>query len=235
MLKQLYNHLLHPVLDVLFPKYCVACDSHLAASENIICFSCKHNLPYTKMEQLESNEMDIRMITKLPLEKAAALLFFVEKGLVREMLHRLKYQNRPEVGILMGELLAKQFQKADWFKNIDAIVPIPLHPKRQVKRGYNQSEIIAQGIANITDLPILNKAVKRTKNTSSQTDKSRSQRLDNVKDAFMVHQAKSLNNKHILLLDDVFTTGATLSTCGKTMLEQSSCTLSLATLAIAHY
>ncbi len=225
---------LQPLGDLLFPKYCAACDQHITAQESILCLECKHSLPFTNMEQLVENEAQIKFLTKLPLQKAAAMLYFVEEGLVREMMHRLKYQNRPEVGHFLGVLMAQKFEKADWFKDIDVLVPIPLFHKKQNKRGYNQAEMIADGIAEITGKPIWNDVVARIRDTESQTKKNKKERQENVKNAFTLQKPQQLLNKHILLVDDVLTTGATLASCGNAILKSCDCKLSLATVAIAH-
>lgn len=235
MFLKIINTLWQPLGDLLFPKFCAACDQTIIANEFVLCFECRHNLPFTKMEQLNDNEAQIKFLTKLPLAKAASMLYFVEEGLVREMMHRLKYQNRPEIGNLLGLLLARQFNKVKWFNDIDALIPVPLFHKKQNLRGYNQAETISEGIAEFTGLPVWNDVVFRIKNTASQTQKNRKERQENVHDAFILKKPNKLRNKHILLIDDVLTTGATMASCGQAILSATPCTLSLATAAIAHH
>ncbi len=235
MLQFLKTQVYYPVLDLLFPKYCIACETLISAETGFLCLSCKHTLPYTDMEKMEENAAQIRMLTRLPVQYAASLLYFIDAGMVRAMLHKLKYHNRPEIGIYLGELLAQKFSAQSWFRSIDAIVPVPLHTAKKAKRGYNQSECIAEGIANYSHKPVLSNVIKRTRNTSSQTDKSRKERMDNVADAFALRRAKQVEGKHILLVDDVLTTGATLASCGRSIVTGADCTLSIATVAIAYH
>ncbi|MBL7706518.1 MAG: ComF family protein [Taibaiella sp.] len=235
MLQFLKTQVYYPVLDLLFPKYCIACETLISAEAGFLCLSCKHTLPYTDMEKMEENVAQIRMLTKLPVQFAASLLYFIDAGMVRAMLHKLKYHNRPEIGVYLGELLGQKFSAQAWFRSVDAIVPVPLHAAKKAKRGYNQSECIAEGIANYSHKPILANVIKRTRNTSSQTDKSRKERMDNVADAFALRRAKQIEGKHILLVDDVLTTGATLASCGSSILKEANCTLSIATVAIAYH
>lgn len=228
------TQVLHPVLDLIFPKYCIACDQLISAESGFLCLSCTYTLPYTDMEKTEENAAQMRMLTKLPARYAASLLYFVEEGKVREMLHRLKYQNRPEIGVYLGKLIAQKFAQQAWFHTIDAIIPVPLHAAKQARRGYNQSECIAEGIAEYIRKPVLSKAVRRVKNTESQTEKNRKERIDNVADAFEVRKPGQIKDKHILLVDDVLTTGATLASCGRSILSGTSCSLSVVTVAIAY-
>lgn len=225
----------YPVLDLLFPKYCIACEQLISTEAGLLCLICKHSLPYTDMEKMSENAAQVRMLTRLPAKFSASLLYFIDSGQVRAMLHKLKYQNRPDVGVYLGMLLAQKFAAQDWFRSIDAIVPIPLHPAKKAKRGYNQSECIAEGIAHYSGKPVLRKAVIRTRNTSSQTDKNRKERADNVANAFLLRRRKQIEGKHILLVDDVLTTGATLASCGRSILDMADCTLSIATIAIAYH
>lgn len=224
--------LLAPILDTLFPKYCVACESNISSQQNFLCFTCLHQLPYTEMERGESAEAHIRLLTKLPLVKAAALCYFVEEGILRNVMHALKYQNQPDLGIFLGEMLAERFALYNWFDGIDAIMPVPLHWSKQQLRGYNQSEMIAQGISAVTNIPVCNDILIRNRKTASQTTMSRVERESNVKDAFELRDPGELEGQHILLVDDVLTTGATIAACGKA-LRGAKCNISVATLAIA--
>lgn len=235
MLQFIKTQVYYPVLDLLFPKYCISCNTLVSAEAGFLCLSCKHTLPYTDMEKMEESAAQIRMLTRLPVKYAASLFYFIDAGMVREMLHKLKYHNRPEIGVYLGELLAQKFSSQPWFQSIDAIVPVPLHAVKKAKRGYNQSACIAEGIASYCRKPVLINAVKRIRNTSSQTDKNRKERMENVADAFILRRAEQIAGKHILLVDDVLTTGATLASCGRSILSGANCTLSIATVAIAYH
>lgn len=233
-MRKLKHHLLHPLLDLLFPQYCPGCKEILHAGEELLCLSCFDQLPFTGLEQIPDNETDVRLYGKLAHLHAAPLLYFVEDGLVQEIMHQLKYRNRPDLGIFLGKLIAIRYGSAEWFKNIDIIVPVPLHRKKVYRRGYNQAASIAAGISAISGIPLAEKAVKRGVNTDSQTRMNRLERLENVSGAFMTtRQAQALAGKHVLLVDDVLTTGATLAACGNCILQLPSTRLSIATAALA--
>lgn len=236
MIGQFKHWIWHPLVDILFPKFCAACDNILHSEEQLLCLSCKYQLPFTEMEKMEENEASLKFYGKLKIERAAALLYFVEEGMVRPMLHKLKYKNQSEIGFYLGKLLAERFAEVAWLDSIDGIVPVPLHYKKQYIRGYNQTDLIADGISSIIKKPVLNKLIKRVKNTVSQTQLSRNDRLANVVDAFSVDKAnKHFKNKHILLVDDVLTTGATLESCGQLLKRELQCNISVATIALAHH
>lgn len=229
----LKRHLLHPLLDLIFPKYCIGCDTVLHSGEEILCLSCHYRLPFTGLEHIKDNETDMRMYGKLSHLHAAPLLYFVEEGLTQSLMHHLKYGKRPEVGIFLGRLIAERYRDTDWFRSVDIIVPVPLHRKKQYRRGYNQATCIAQGIAEAGNMPLVEKALIRTVNTASQTNKSRLERLENVAEAFALNEPDLLKDKHILLVDDVLTTGATLAACGNVLLQVPGVRLSIASAALA--
>lgn len=231
----IFREILDPIIEALFPRYCAGCERTVTSSEEIVCFECKSSLPYTKMENYDENAAAIRMLTRLPFEHAFSLLYFIEKGSTRHLLHNLKYKNQPDVGIYLGKLIGEKLSKSTWGATLEGIIPIPLHRKKEASRGYNQSELIAEGISKILGIPVLEKAVVRCRNTESQTDKNRSQRAANVANAFEVKDAKMLSDKHILLVDDVLTTGATLSACGKAILDATDCKISIATVALTQH
>lgn len=168
-------------------------------------------------------------------ERATAFFNYQKHTNYAHLIHKLKYQGRDDIGIWLGEMFGVKLQESGFLDDIDAIVPIPLHPKRQRKRGYNQSQMIAKGIANITKTPIITNAVIRAVYTNTQTRKNKEERAENVQGIFEVIDNKALENKHILILDDVITTGATCISCAETILQNSNVkAVSFASVALAN-
>ena len=171
---------------------------------------------------------------QVPFVRATAFFNYQKHTNFAHLVHKLKYQGRDDIGILLGEMFGVELQKSGFLDDIDAIVPIPLHPKRERKRGYNQSRILAQGITNVTHIEILDTAVIRTVYTNTQTKKNKDERSQNVQGIFKVNNASILEGKHILILDDVITTGATCISCGETILKNSKVkAISFASIALA--
>jgi ComF family protein len=152
---------------------------------------------------------------------------------VQHLIHSLKYKGSRETGVYLGKLLGTDLQKSELFSSVELVIPVPLHPKKQHKRGFNQSERIGEGIGRAMKIPLLNDRLIRIIHTSTQTKKTRESRWDNVKNAFSVQETSDLENKHILLVDDVLTTGATLESCSRQLLKIPGVRVSVATLAYA--
>ncbi len=185
------------------------------------------------MHLLRENEFTQRLWGRLPLLSGAAFFYFTRKSPVQRALHLLKYHNKPEVGLKIGREFGRKLLESATFQSIDAIVPVPLHISKQRTRGYNQSAMFAQGIAEALEIPVLEQALLRRQFTDSQTRKKRLERYDNVGGVFAVTQPAALEGKHLLLVDDVLTTGATLEVCGNALLSVPSTRLSSVTIAIA--
>lgn len=203
------------LLDLISPRCCVVCGRRLSITEEVICLVCNRHLPRTGFQKDPYENEMVKMFWHLiPVEKAAALFFYEPHSEVCNIVYELKYNDYPEVGELMGRMMAKEFEESHFFEGIDVIIPIPLAKKRQRQRGYNQSEEIAKGIHEATGIPINKKAVRREHFTASQTNLSRWERLGNVEDLFQpTAEAGQLQGKHVLLIDDVVTTGATVLAC----------------------
>lgn len=220
-------------LSLFFPNLCLACRQNQASAENILCLSCQQHLPFTDFHRMPENEFTDRFWGRIPLEAGAALLYFTKESKVQNLIHLLKYGDRPNVGIQLGKLYGAILKAYFPFKEIELIVPVPLHPQKQRSRGYNQSTQFAIGLSESMNIPYLEDALKRTIQTSTQTRKSRLERFENVLLAFQVHQANAISGKHILLVDDVLTTGATMEACAAKLLELPEVKVSMATIAIA--
>ena len=172
---------------------------------------------------------------RLELEKASSYIRFEKESKIQRLLHALKYRGIKDVGTTLGKLAAKEFVKSDFFNEIDVIVPIPIHKKKQRKRGYNQSHFIADGISAVTQIPVDKTSIRKNLNTSSQTNKSRFERYKNVNQTFtLTERASQLTSKHILLVDDVVTTGATIEACGNELKKIDGSKISLLTIACTY-
>ena len=204
----------HRLLDLISPRLCVVCGQRLTVSEDVICTKCNLHLPRTDFHQDPyENEMAKLFWHQIPIERATALFYYESHAETANILYELKYKDHLEVGEVMGRLMAKELQASGFFDGIDGIVPIPLARKRQRQRGYNQSMEIARGISEITSLPIYNKVVRRKVFEGSQTNKGRWERNENVEGVFELKDASAIQGKHLLMVDDVVTTGATVIAC----------------------
>lgn len=220
-------------IALLFPELCQACGEHLAKGEEIICLSCQFELPETEFHSIPENPMLKNFWGRVEVERAAAYLFFQKGGRVQNLLHQLKYNNQPEVGAKLGRSYGRQLHESGFTGDIDMVVPVPLHRRKQKQRGYNQSTMFAMGIAEVAGVDWSDNLLVRKVNSATQTQKTRQERWDNVKDIFAVSDASQLEGRHILIVDDVVTTGATLEACAKTILHIENTRVSVATIAFA--
>jgi ComF family protein len=220
-------------ISLFYPKSCFACGNSLFGNEDIICTYCRHTLPETGYHDIHDNPVEKLFWGRVKVENATSFLFYDKESKYGHLLHKFKYFGHQEIGIFLGEMLGSRLENTD-FKKIDLIIPIPLHASKMRKRGFNQSEIFGYGIAKSLCKPIFGNALKRKIFTSTQTRKGRYQRWQNVEGIFKVTDPEKLKNKHILLIDDVVTTGATLEAAGNAILKIEGTSLSIATLAFAH-
>ena len=223
----------HRVLDVISPRICVMCGRRLSATEEVICNKCNFHLPRTGFaNDAYNNEMAKLFWGRLPIERASALFYYEAHSETANIIYQLKYKSHPEIGYEMGRMVAKEFKCYDFFDGIDGIVPVPLTKKRQVHRGYNQSEEIAKGISEITGLPIFNDLIKRTQFQGSQTRRNRWERNDNVEHVFTANKPIPANVKHLLVVDDVVTTGATIVACSSKLTSSADIKISVLSLGL---
>lgn len=228
-LQNIWNGMLHFV----YPQLCVACNRALIEQEKSLCLECANNLPLTKYHHIPDNETAQRFAGRIRFKHASSFAYFTKDGILQELLHELKYKNNKEAGTLLAKRFAITLKKTDWIKEIDLIIPVPLHPKKQNQRGFNQSELLANIMAQELGIPVQNTSLKRVVNTDSQTHKSRAERAQNMDGAFKVEDPINLSSKHILLLDDVLTTGATIEACVKALQSVKDLRVSIITLGIA--
>jgi ComF family protein len=220
-------------IALLFPQLCYACGNSLISSEDLICTDCLYNLPYTNFYHQPDNIVARQFWGKVKLEAAWSLLYFTKGGKVQQLIHHLKYKNTPQIGNKLGHIAAERLLRSPGLTRFDGIIPVPLHNSRLRKRGYNQSACFAEGLAQGLDTRAIINNLIRTKATETQTRKSRFERSANMREVFAVADAKGLTNKHILLVDDVVTTGSTLEACAQALLAVPGLRLSIATIAYA--
>jgi ComF family protein len=231
--KSMLLRLLKNFYGLIFPKLCHCCGISLAGSEEIICTKCLYSLPKTYFHNDADNPMEKIFRGRIPINAIAAYLYFQKGGSVQKLIHQFKYSGKHQIGFYFGKLYGNELLNSELFSNIDVIIPVPMHPAKQRKRGYNQSEIFANGISEALKKPIDKMNLVKTEKTQTQTRKSRFVRWENVETVFTIKDAKMLEGKHILIVDDVITTGATIEACCQKLLKINGVRISIVTLAIA--
>lgn len=225
--------LLNDFISLFFPRVCQACGATLFKSEDVICTFCNYRLPRTNFHLEEDNQISRIFWGRVDIASAAAFYFFRKGSRVQHLIHRLKYKGEKEIGIFIGKQYGFDLKESKLFNTVEVVIPVPLHPKKQKKRGYNQSEQFAIGLAEAMQIEMDEKNLVRSVATETQTRKSRFKRWENVKEIFVVKDAEKLEGKHILLVDDVITTGATIESCANALLKISDIKVSVAAIAVA--
>ncbi len=218
---------------LFYPNACRACGRVLTKGEQWICSDCMLDMPKSDFWKDLNNPVNQLFWGKTRIEFASAFLLFSKGSRYRKLIHSLKYKDDQESGVQLGFLYGQEIIKGSKYPKIDFIIPVPLHPKKQKKRGYNQSDCIADGLAKAMGIEYLDNVLYRTVNTQTQTKKHKDERWENVKGVFDVKNAELVNGKHILLVDDVITTGATIEHCALTLIEKANCKVSIGCLARA--
>jgi ComF family protein len=219
------------LLHLFFPFTCCGCGTDLIREKELFCLWCQASTPVTGFEILADNPIEKIFWGRMEIQAGSAHMYFTNGSFLRHGLHLLKYKGKKEIGIYFGRMMGNALKHADRFRNCEIIVPLPLFTEREKKRGYNQAAMIAAGISEELKIPVLTDAVIRTKSTESQTRKTRIQRWENMSSKFEVRDNAKISGKHILLVDDVITTGASIEACGLALLEISGLKLSVACLA----
>jgi ComF family protein len=220
-------------ISLFFPSYCFGCNQSLVKGEDTLCTRCLLELPKTYYHLLDENPIKNKLTGRLPLKHALAFLKFRKTGIVQHLLHQLKYNNQPEVGVKLGRNYGQELFKSGFQNEFDVIVPVPLHSSRQKKRGYNQSSKFAEGLSYAMGIPWDESISIRTTTAATQTKKSKQERWDNVKSVFDIRESEKIKDLRILLVDDVITTGATVEACGQHLVESGCSELSIACIAEA--
>ncbi|MET3112976.1 ComF family protein [Pedobacter sp. CG_S7] len=226
-----FQSLLQDFTSLLYPQLCPACGTSLKKTEKEICLQCEFQLPYTDFHRYKDNPLAKQFWGRVPLHSAMALLYFTKESRTQNLMHQLKYKNQPEIGFYLGQMIGERLLTGHTPLTIDYIIPVPLHQKRQRARGYNQSEYIANGIGAVLKAPVLTKVLIKHKETKSQTKNERFKRFENLEQVFKVLQPTLITAKHILLVDDIITTGATLEACATTLNQHKPAKISLAAAA----
>ncbi len=223
--------LFNDTFELFFPKLCLHCETQLGANEKQICLQCTFELPLANFSNHNENDLERAFHGRIPISFATSLLRYHRKGICQDLIHQLKYKGKEELGVFFGNWLASELKNSDRCPKFDFVIPVPLHPKKMRIRGYNQVTKFGEKIGETLEIPFDNTVLKRKLDTLSQTSKLRIDRFKNLKDTFYIENQSSFKNKHILLVDDIVTTGATAEACVLKLLEIPGIKVSLATIA----
>ncbi len=224
---------LHDLLRVVYPEVCEVCGNSLVRGEEVICLQCDMNLPRTNVHKDDFNIIHERLAGKTPIERAAGYFYYYRDSDFAKLIHNAKYNGRPIIARVMARRYAHEIAADGFFDDIDVIIPVPLHRSKFIKRGYNQSELIAKGISEITSIPVANNL--KAKRHSTQTKKNSYSRWLNAQGIYTAEDADELAGKHVLIVDDVITTGATLLACCEALHKvEPSAKISILALSVTH-
>jgi ComF family protein len=221
------------LFSLFFPEVCIACGNSLSLNEEMVCTSCVLHLPRTHFAGIPDNPVSRVFWGRADLYSATALYYFTKGGRVQHLLHQLKYKGHKKIGYFLGQLLGDELADSPYFNSVEVVIPVPLHPRKKRMRGYNQSEMIAEGICRVLHARLDTTTLYRSRFSETQTRKGRFKRWENVKDIFDVTATEKLLDKHVLLVDDVITTGATLESCTLALKKIPGIRISIACVAYA--
>lgn len=222
------------LLNLIFPKVCLSCTAHLTDNELHLCTICRHQLPVTNIHFNNDDIIKKMFYGRLKLENATALLFYSKKGVVQEMIHNLKYRGYQDIALCLGEWLGAELAELEVYKSIDLVISVPLHKAKRQKRGFNQVTKFGKAIAKALDVPYSEDVLLKVTNTKTQVFKDRLKRWSDYGAVFKVEDTHLLDNKHVLLVDDIITTGATIESCATELQKAKNLKLSIATMAIVN-
>lgn len=221
------------LINIFFPQVCYGCNSFLSDNEKYVCTSCRHELPVTNFHFDNKEAVKKVLYGRVKLEHATALLRFEKKGIVQQLLHKLKYKGYEDIGLLLGGWLGTELKEMGDYNDIDIVIPVPLHKRKLKKRGYNQVEKFAKEVASILEVPYKDQVLQKSSSTSTQVFKKRIARWGDKDEVFTLANPSLIANKHILLCDDIITTGATIEACANELLKAPNVKISVVTMAIA--
>lgn len=223
--------ILSDLLGLIYPNLCIACEQRPPMQKQMFCLSCYDELIFTNHESTPHNTFEDHFTGKIKLQKGAACFLYRKDTAIQKALFQLKYNQQGDIGFQLGVLFGQRLQDASFFESVDTIIPVPLYWKKEKRRGYNQSLLISQGLQQVSGIPIEDNVLLKIKPTTSQTKKSREERLENVSSTFSIQNPDRIENQHILLVDDVLTTGATIEACMR-LLQPYNCKISAVTLSM---
>lgn len=218
------------LLHLVFPHLCAGCGSDLPDREHHLCLHCLSSLPETSFHNYPDNPVEQIFWGRVDVASATAQYYFTKESMMQDLMHQLKYKRHKELGLYLGQLMGQQLAQCGRFDDIDAVIPLPLHGSREHQRGYNQAALLSEGIAVILQKPVLYDVVTRRQHTETQTHKSRIERWQNMEGRFELKNEAAIEGMHVLLVDDIVTTGATLEACGKELLKAKNVRLSIGAL-----
>lgn len=225
--------MLNSLVNLFFPKVCYACHKVLGDFEDTICTDCRHNLPITNFHFNNTKDIENVLYGRAKIDMGTALFRYEKKGHVQQLIHNLKYNAHENIGVVLGNWLGGELKTIEAYKKIDIVIPVPLHKKKLKKRGYNQVAKFGQQIAKALEVAYIDDVLIKTTHTTSQTSKKRFARWNYNSEVFTIINTQAIKNKHILLVDDIITTGATLEACIAALNESQNIKISIATIAIA--
>ena len=223
--------LTHSIVRLCYPKICLACGESMSQQEDVICTICVLRLPYTNFHHHDDNPLSKKFWGRVTIEQIDSLLYFEKASKTKQLLYNLKYNNRQDVGTKLAKIVIEHYQDLALQQKYDGIITVPLHLKKLKIRGYNQCDSFALQLSRSWQIPYLKDALCRISNNPSQTGKNRMMRWENVKDVFSVNEKVQLQGKHLLLIDDILTTGATLEACANQILEIQNTKISILAMA----
>ena len=225
--------MLKSIINLFFPKVCYACHNLLNDNEDTICMDCRHDLPITNFHFDNNDSVAKALYGRAKIENGTALFRFEKKGNVQRLIHNLKYKDHEHIGFVLGNWLGGELKTLESYKNIDVVIPVPLHKNKLKKRGYNQVALFGQQVAEALNVDYLDDVLVKVTNTKSQVNKKRLARWTNSDELFTLKNIEAIDNKHILVVDDIITTGATLEACISVLNQAKNIKISIATMAIA--
>ncbi len=223
------------MLHLVFPHVCEGCGSDLLDEGNLMCLHCLAALPQTAFHAHSHNPIEKLFWGRLPIAQATSQYYYTKESLMQRLIHNFKYKGNKELGFYLGSLMGQQLAQTNRFLSIDALIPLPLFPSKEKRRGFNQSAVICEGIAQHLQKPVWKDVLIRTSYTETQTRKNRVDRWKNIEGRFELINKEKIEGKHILLVDDIITTGATLEAGGRELQSAGNSQLSIATLCFSSH
>ncbi len=219
------------LLQLIYPALCCHCEQPLVGDEQHLCTACLAQIPWTHNAPIADNDVETRFIGRVPCQSAASLLFFHQSAVSQSIVHQIKYFGNIRLARQFGRLMGSELLASKRFDTVDYLVPVPLHPRRKRQRGYNQSELLCKAMSEVLGKPVITNNLVRRRYTTTQTHKNRQDRMDNMKEVFAVRRPAQFADKHILLVDDIITTGATIENCYRALMHIPGLRISIASLA----